>query len=91
MDQIDLNDRLCKAYQSDSIVKELIQLKQNGSLKLPNHLSKLQISLVDLEIRDNRLYHLNRLYVPEDGDLHTKIIGEHHNTPAAGHGGRKAT
>lgn len=30
IDIVDLNGRLYKAYQSDSIVKKLVELKQNG-------------------------------------------------------------
>lgn len=88
---IDMFDRICKAYERDPIVKELIELKKRNTQKLPNHLTHIRISLSDLHLRNNRLYHHDRLYIPEDDNLRTLVIKEHHDTPVAGHGGRRAT
>ncbi|POS82717.1 hypothetical protein EPUL_004189, partial [Erysiphe pulchra] len=75
---------------SDPIVQELIELTKIDSQKLPNHLKNIQIPLNDLQFKNDKLHHHDRLYIPDDGDLRTLIIKDH-DTSVTGHGGRCAT
>jgi hypothetical protein len=49
------------------------------------------LQLAQCEAKEELLYYRDKIYVPEYGDLRTKIIRQHHDNPSAGHPGRTKT
>jgi hypothetical protein len=87
-----LEDLLSDAYENDKTVQDIIAAKERGVRKLPPHILArgIKLSMGDLEVRDNRLWFCNRLYVPESEPLRLHIMELHHRDRHAGHPGPKA-
>lgn len=49
------------------------------------------VTLADCSLKDNLVYHQNRLWIPNDQDLRRRIIEEHHCGPLLGHTGVSET
>jgi hypothetical protein len=90
----DIVDAIRKAYETDSIVKEIFKAKRDGARRLPHSLISqhhLKIELKDCDVHDDLLYYRRRLFVPFNNGLRVEIVRRFHDTPVAGHGGKHST
>jgi hypothetical protein len=80
-----LEQDIRNAVDRDPQVIDAIQLlKKQG----PNQLAQ---GLTDWEERDGLIFYKGRVYVPKDPNLRAKIVSLCHNSPSAGHPGRRGT
>src|SRR3954447_5775091 len=70
---------------TDRVLREIVQALRTGAVRSPH----ITLSLCKEE--EGRLFYQNRLYVPRHALLRSKLIRDHHETPAAGHPGRSKT
>lgn len=54
-------------------------------------LVQYRLSILDCEVRENRLYYKGRLWIPDDSVLRLLVIEGYHNTPLCGHGRKSKT
>jgi hypothetical protein len=83
-----------KAYSTDSVVQDIIRAKQQQARRLPHDLivkHHLKMEMKDIEIRDGLAYFRNRLIVPSNDEVRDEIVRLYHDTPTAGHSGRRGT
>ena len=82
-----------RVYPEDETVQKIIASKAAGHRKLPADLVKqgIRIEMGDCEIHNDMLYVGKRLYIPDAGDIRTKILQMMHETPPCGHAGRTST
>ena len=81
------------AYKHDDTIQNIIQAKMSRQKKLPLEIIKnnVKLELRDCKIHEDLLYVNNRLYIPDDPELRTKIIRDIHDSPPGGHAGRSST
>ena len=78
-------DLFTEGYQNDLELKsilEALRTKQNCHKK---------ITLAECVERKGYLYYRDRLYVPNDPELHAELLRMYHESPVAGHMGRART
>jgi hypothetical protein len=83
-----------KAYPTNSVVQDIIRAKQQQARRLPHDLivkHHLKMEIKDIKIRDGLAYFRNRLIVPFNDEVRDEIVRLYHDTPTAGHGGRRGT
>ena len=93
-EELDLEDMITNAYDNDALVNSVMTALRNNEKAPSKFKDKLQlagVSLSQCEIRGERLYFDNRLWIPEDDDLILAVIKAHHDAPGAGHPGRERT
>ena len=73
---------LDKAYETDPFPSEIIASLLSGQRTCN------KISLNEYEIRDERLYYRERLFVPDYSELQLYLLQQHHDVPSAGHCGQ---
>ena len=71
-----------EAYQEDKDAKELLGYLKNPIKELK---PKLNTKAKFYKVQDDLLYFQDRLYIPTDNKLKTKILQENHDVPTAGH------
>ena len=76
---------LDKAYEADPFPSEVIASLLSGQR------TSNKISLHECEIRDERLYYCDRLFIPDYPELQLYLLQQHHNVPSAGHCGQAKT
>jgi transposase InsO family protein len=74
-----------QAYQADPFPSEIIAMLVQGQRKCN------KITLSECEIRDNKLYYRERLFIPDFDDLRLYLLQQHHDTPSSGHCGQAKT
>ena len=80
-----LAEAISQAYKIDEFAQEILEALQAGT-----RFSK-KITLGLCQERDGMLYYQDRLYIPADERLRTRICEAHHTLPSTGHGGRVQT
>ena len=70
---------------SDKLAKEITRALKQGDKQHP------KVLLEECIIKDELIYVLGHLYVPDNEEVQREIIHVHHNHPAAGHPERVAT
>ena len=76
---------LDKAYEADPFPSEIIASLLSGQR------TSNKISLNECEIRDERLYYCERLFIPDYPELRLYLLQQHHDVPSAGHCGQAKT
>ena len=74
-----------KAYEADPFPLKIIALLRDGQRTCK------QIFLNECEIREERLYYRDRLYIPKHDELRLYLLQQHHDVPSAGHCGQAKT
>ena len=90
----DIVDQIRDAAEKDNVVQRITGAVRAGQRKLPQAIikdSQIKLELGDYTIEDDVLYVNQRLYVPNNPELKTKIIKSIHDTPPRGHAGRSST
>ena len=80
-----IKDLFTKGYQADeelNSVLEALRTKQSRHKR---------ITLAECVEREGYLYYRDRLYVPDDPELHAELLRMYHESPVAGHMGRSRT
>jgi hypothetical protein len=93
-DEQDLLEQLSTAYGTDDIVQAIINARKTGLRTVPRDLAdkhNIKLELGHCEVRNDWLYVNNRLYVPHNEKLRTRIIHEIHTSLPRGHAGREST
>ena len=80
-----LQEAIHQAYKNNIFANEIIATLHTKI----TYSKKITLSLYN--IRDNKLYYQDRLYMPNNNRLRTHICEAHHTTPATGHGSRART
>lgn len=87
--------RIATERLQDPVLQAIIDAKQAGHRRIPHNLihgpEKLRIELGDCVVRNHILYVKDRVYVPQSGDLRTRVIKANHASLCGGHGGKHAT
>jgi hypothetical protein len=89
-----ITTRLKELSAKDEVIQEIISAKRDGLWRLPRkliHDKGLKIELQDCEVTNGLLYVRERIFVPNDDDLRNELLLQHHDPPATGHGGHRAT
>ena len=81
---IDLRDCITKLTRTDTYAATIYSCIKR---KAP----PLRTALTDWTLDDSLILFKNRVYVPDDLDLHQSIIAETHESPVAGHPGHFKT
>ena len=89
----DLIQQVVQAHRYDELVKRIIDAKTTGSPRLPPDLIRegLRLELGDCEVKDDTLYVGSRLFVPDQGQLRTRLVKHIHESLPGGHAGRSST
>ena len=94
-DEINLKELISNAYDNDTLINSVMTALRDGDRTAPTKFKdKLQlagVSLSQCEVRGDRLYFDQRLWIPEDEALVLAVIKAHHDVPSAGHPGRERT
>ena len=80
-----LDTLLDKAYEANPFPSEIIASLLSGQR------TSNKISLNECEIRNERLYYRERLFIPEYPELRLHLLQQHHDVPSTGHCGQAKT
>ena len=88
----DLELLISNAYNNDQRMRDMIEAKQRGDRRLPMHIisSGIKLSMGDIEVRDDKIWLGERLFIPEDHELRRIILEMHHMIETAGHPSSKS-
>lgn len=93
---VDIIAEIKRRYETDEITQEIISDVKAKRRRLPRKI--VQDQQVKIEMKDLRwddanglLIFKDRVFVPFDDDLRATIVRQYHDSPTAGHGGRKST
>jgi hypothetical protein len=81
--KIEMKELLEKAYNADEKIKEIINAKKTKIRKLSKRETKL--SLGNIELRDDRVYHKNRLMISNSKKLRLHLLRKHHDSSLQEH------
>jgi hypothetical protein len=85
IDRASLEDLFREGYEHDPFPSEIIQMLRSGQRR------DRRIALAECEDREGILYYRGRRYVPDYEKLYVKLFRHYHDSPLAGHPGRKKT
>ena len=88
----DLELLISNAYNNDQRMRDMIEAKQRGDRRLPMHIisSGIKLSMGDIDVRDDKIWLGERLFIPEDHELRRIILEMHHMIETAGHPSSKS-
>ncbi|KAL2444003.1 Transposon Tf2-6 polyprotein [Exophiala dermatitidis] len=87
-------EQIADAYQSDPLIKEILQSIEKKQAKLPPAVVSSipeRISLADCEEKNGQLWFKGRLWIPNDDELRLAVLRAFHDMPGSGHPGRRKT
>ena len=84
-DEPDLGDAIWPAYTDSEQAQSVVNALETGARKLKG------FPLSECELRDNRVYFRDRLFIPDNNELRLRLVKLAHDTPTAGHPGRAKT
>lgn len=81
------------ATENDEVIQEIFTAMDQGHRRPPHHLIKqgIRLEIGDCKKVDGLLHVRDKIFVPFDDELRTKLIRSFHDTKPAGHHGRNAT
>src|ERR1700722_10448938 len=87
----DLELLISNAYKNDQRMNDIMEAKQRGDRRLPMHViaSGIKLSMGDIEVRGDKVWLGEQLFIPEDHELRRMIFEMHHMVETAGHPGPK--
>ncbi|KAK4690845.1 hypothetical protein P7C71_g6036, partial [Lecanoromycetidae sp. Uapishka_2] len=80
-----IDDALWEAYQLDGYIISILNAYETGQRTLKG------FPLAEAEVRGDRIWYDERIYVPDYEELRLRIIRNAHDPPAAGHPGNAKT
>lgn len=88
-----LVQRIRAASAEDSLMKDVVKCKAEGSRRLPVSYAKqgIKIELSSCRTDDGLLYIHDKLYVPDDETLRAAVVSHVHDTSVGGHSGKHGT
>jgi len=79
-----VSNLMSKAYQTDPLPGKILEaIRTNSGLQ--------EATVAECTEEHGRVRYRGSLYVPDNAELHLRIIQGHHDTPLAGHPGRAKT
>jgi hypothetical protein len=82
---LEIENLLREAYEQDPLPNEILKALEDGDAR------HAQITLANCEKKGDRLYYLERLYVPDYDNLKAELLRSCHDSPVTGHPGRSKT
>ena len=84
-EEVDLDDAIWSAYAESEWAQSILTALNSGARTMKG------FPLAESEVRDNRVYFRDRLFIPDNDELRLRLIQQAHDTPIAGHPGRAKT
>ena len=80
-----IKDLFIKGYQDDEELNSVLEALRTGQSR------HKRITLAECTEREGYLYYRDRLYAPNDPELHAELLRMYHESPVSGHMGRSQT
>ena len=75
-----LEELFANAYKNNKLVQAIIDTKIKSMRKLPRKILKqVKLSMGDLEIKNNKLYIRDKIYIPDDKNLRLYLLRPQHD------------